>query len=800
VTRDARGLVEPDEPEPDDRSTRAKPEDPADRCAVAESNLARAEAAVLARRTSSPTAPTARASAPWDRRAKPARLDDVTRRFALGPADLAVLQKNGFVVPARLEFPSYAAAFHEIHQSEMPLYVSVDAILHAVFRGNDQILSTIEARRLVPLLGRTLAVMHCALPGASDAYPEETARDLDLYLTVARSLLVDGPVTPMYPETGGHASLLAGQVKAAKAFAEVDLFGRPRRVDFTAFAPRGHYASDDQLASYFRAATWLSRVELNVVSRSSQSSAATPAADPRETPREAVDALALSDLVTRAGVADAVQALELAWTTFGGKREDVSPADLGELRARAGIGALRDPSVFERLKAAIGDRYARTTRTHLMPEGTTTLPVIATLLGPRVVADATATMPLVEPKTPGRHEVGAAEMAYALGHDRARVYLGAELARYPVLVTRLDEVRALARGASGDDLYGLRLRAILALPDRPAGALPSFMSTEAFADARLDSAVVAFGQLRHDGVLFAAQGYDQGGCAIPDAYVDPVPRVYEALAAYADRGAAAAARIDPADQAHARTFFKRLSRTLRTLEAIAADELQGTALSEDERRYLAMILEMTPGATAVAPTYTGWYFDLFPTRSEALGRADFIADYFTSGAYGVVAYAGARPPRLGVFVVDTGGPPRVVVGPVAHGYEHHGPAADRLDDEAASRLAAIQEPWSASYVVPAPPAPALTMDFDGEAATVAAPRAVGAVTIDVLDHHRRAIESITKRVGEGETRFSFKPASEERPIEALHLRAGAFDAWVEVGGANGTVIDTAAAPRSPGGS
>jgi hypothetical protein len=787
VLRDAHDGADPEEPEPDDRNARATPDEPSDLCAVADTNLARAADAILAAKATPTRTPAT--SRLWDHRSRPARLADVARRFALGRGEIAMLEKNGFVVPARLEFPTYAFAFHEIYQSEMPLYVSVDAILHAVFRGHDQILLGLEAHRLAPLLGRTLAVMHCALPGAAGGYPEETARDLDLYLTVARRLLSDAPVTTVYPETAGPAGALVRQAKAGAELSEVELFGRARMVDFTAFAPRGHYAGDDLLTPYFRAATWLSRVELNVVSRSSRS-AAPGAADPRETPREAVLALALADLTARSGVADGVEAMETAWSAFGGRREDLSPADLGKLRKDAGIDALTEPNVFKRLAAAIGDRFQRTARTQVMPEGTTTLPVVATLLGSRVALDTAATMPLLDPKTPGRYALGAADIAYALGHDRARAHVATELARWPGLGTRLDEARALVHAPPGDDLHGLWLRAILALAERPQGALPTFMETEAFADARVASVVVGWAELRHDGALFAGQGYDQGGCAIPDAYVDPVPAVYGALAAYADRGAEALARIDPGNVGGGRAYFRRLSRTLHVLEAIAMDELAGRALPTDERRWLSMILEMTPGSTTASPTYTGWYFDLYPTRSEALARADFIADYATSGTEGVVSYAGARAPRLGVFVVDTGGPPRVVVGPVAHGYEHHGLLAVRLDDEAASKLPDVREPWSQSYTMNAPAAPALTMDYDGDAATVTAPEALGPVTIEVLDHHRRPIEAVTKTVGAGETKFSFKPAPDERPIEALHLHAGAFDGWVEVGGANGTIIDT----------
>jgi hypothetical protein len=67
-----------------------------------------------------------------------------------------------------------------------------------------------------------------------------------------------------------------------------------------------------------------------------------------------------------------------------------------------------------------------------------------------------------------------------------------------------------------------------------------------------------------------------------------------------------------------------------------------------------------------------------------------------------VSYVGADEPRLGVFVVDAGGEPRVVVGPVAHAYERHERGA-RLNDETDVKPEDLLSPWSTSYETPALP-------------------------------------------------------------------------------------------------
>ena len=81
-----------------------------------------------------------------------------------------------------------------------------------------------------------------------------------------------------------------------------------------------------------------------------------------------------------------------------------------------------------------------------------------------------------------------------------------------------------------------------------------------------------------------------------------------------------------------------------------------------------------------------------------------------------VAYVGATAPRLGIFVVDASGPPRAMVGPVAHAYEVFGPLAARYTDETARTLARRDKPWAAAYAIAAPAPPSsLQLRWDAEA-------------------------------------------------------------------------------------
>ncbi len=716
----------------------------------------------------------------WKRSVPPEYLERLLDRFVLTKAERATLGANAFVVSARLEQENYAHAFHELYQSQVPIYVSADAVFHALYRGTDVVLGNVEANVLEDLTRHVVHELRRALGESSKKYSAGIVNGLDVYLTVAESLL-SGDLRPSAFGNDKRVAALVELARRAQGFATVELFGRRRVVDFSQLAPRGRYSVDrygHTLGPYFRGAMWLSRFELNLVSRSSRSSAPGLVPDARETPEEALAAVALAELAVKADVDDDVAELDAAWRMMAGQREDVSLADLALLRAQMNAKTLSHPGAFDQLKSAVGSRFRRTTRMHWMPQGAAELPVIATLLGPRAVPDAAAVTRVVHDAVPFRHTAKAADVAYMLGHDRAKRYLQRDLRRYPGLLASLDAGRRdLEKPSPG--LHGAWLEALRGLGKIPAGT-PSFMKTEAFADLRLSSTVAGFAQLRHNNVLVAGQAYDAAGCEVPDGYVDPAVETYAALIEYTRRARTWMAKLGQDDAA---AYFDRVEEVLRVLHAISVDELAGRTLSPEQRRWLSMIVEIVPGGSDFAARFEGWYFDLFPSIDEAFERPELIADFYTSSNLGAVGYVGARRPRLGFFVEDTGGAPRVMVGPVARGYEHVGSISRRLDDAAALRLKKVSEPWAKSYTPPAPAAPKLEVTLDersfdddtnGWVYSVRS-RARGVVHIELLDHHRHVVGRGSARLVGGRALVTIP--STDAYAEAARIRLGEHTIW-----------------------
>ncbi|MDF2696923.1 MAG: hypothetical protein K0S65_5306, partial [Labilithrix sp.] len=461
--------------------------------------------------------------------------------------------------------------------------------------------------------------------------------------------------------------------------------------------------------------------------------------------------------------------------------EDVSFRSLLALKKQAGITTLSVPESAEKLKAQIGAGFQRTARMHYMPQGSTPLPAITTMLGPRVVADAQAETELVHAQVAGRSMPTFADVAFMFGHERAKTWLAKDLASFPDLGAKLEKGRGLIAAVLPTDMYAAWLGAIRGLAVTPSGELPSYAKTDAYRDLRVNSTVAAYGQLRHNYVLIAGQAYDEGGCEVPDGYVEPAVAVYEALAVYARRGAEAMKTVGGSEDNKA--YFTRLEATMGVLVAIAKDELAGRPLSEEEKRWLSMVVEIVPPSSDGPGSFDGWYFDLFPHTGEAFSEHAFVADWFTSSNANAGVYAGATEPRIGIFVVDTGGEPRVMAGPVARGYEHVGALDRRLNDEAAAKLSDRREPWAASYTAPAPPAPPmaiLTVDGPGRTFAVRSTRALGLVTFELLGHHREVIGRATAAIGTGYSKVSITQTSEDYG-EILRVRLGEFSREISSG-------------------
>ena len=758
----------------------------------------------------------------WDKKSTPKYLDRVIERYGLTAKERAMLFDSGMVVLSRVRFPSFGEAMHEVHRQELPLFVSADAVLQAVFRSHEATL--LEAEGVASgRVGEILDKAHATLGVETKAkrYDADAAKDADLFLGVARSLL-SGSVVPSLFGQEKAIEAIVERARAAEGIEEVTLFGRSRRVDFSFYEPRGVYLDAPALHDYFRAMVWLTRLEMNLVSRGSQSSA--PVLTTAETPREAELAVVLADLIERAGVGPDVDKIDAYARALAGPREDVSLSALTRF-TKANAISLKDPRAAQAaLATAIGNGYTRTVNHHVMPTGTAegSLPVIATFLGVSIPADSKAIVTLVPSDSPVPHVPRGPELGYLMGADAGMAYLDPTGSPGLLRKARGD----LERGLGGKDLHATWIDLVRGATRTPQGVVPTFVGTRAAADRRVALGMAGYAQIHHAHVLHTAQVYDFAGCEIPDAYVEPTTDALDGVVTYAERLALAADKLphdDADDVRRLATDAGRLAETARVLRKIAKNEVEGRALSSKELAFLRMVAEYVPaqrGYTATEPgRYNGWYPRMHTSRASAFEQVPYSVDYFTSTRKNQVAFVGEGSPVLGVFVVDTGGEPRVVVGPVSRAFDRVRPLGKRVlvpdaDDAQPKGSPIVSEPALAahekSFVAPLAAVPDVDATVTDSEVTVTNDKAFPGGTFELVGPHgetlaRAVVSKIAarpRRPGHEdepvpaeeltEVHVPFVPANGKRSGEAstYRLRLGSGEVWTSRGMGMGLEYDT----------
>ena len=96
--------------------------------------------------------------------------DSVRIKMGITPAEEKLGNAHGFFVTERLTFDSFGSAFREVYTKDLPVFISTDAILHAIHMSYDFILMDTESLVLEPKLRELLAAMHSAVPALQARY------------------------------------------------------------------------------------------------------------------------------------------------------------------------------------------------------------------------------------------------------------------------------------------------------------------------------------------------------------------------------------------------------------------------------------------------------------------------------------------------------------------------------------------------------------------------------------------------------------------------------------------------------
>ncbi len=651
----------------------------------------------------------------------------------------AVLQRNGFVV---MDFGSWdkVAGFYEgLKGREVPIFVTSDSLLHLYHIQFDKTLKDIEQQQFYAQLIELTDLMQRASQDQYDTLAgdlHEAARYNWAYFTVARKLLEPDAAVPKPLREDVEAELALIEAHSGDSPSPLFVY----KENYSQYVPRGHYTRTEELKRYFKAMMWYGRIGMLLVGKDLNPDALLEqeVAD-RQTLQAALLAGALfsdNQQLTRArqiwqriyevtafyvGLADDLtptqysQALEqvlgtsLQWQaltaagTLDKLREQL--ASCGAPRIYGGTGALEVAPPFspEQLQEALG------------------LTAGLRFMGQRFVPDSYMMGKLVMPSVGGFTGSGepftlvqsaagpirgfprGLDVLSVLGSARAAEILQVSgdtaYKKYDEVLGELqEEFSQMGPVAWHKNLYWSWLDSLRALLEPTAGeGWPTFMTTQAWQDKSLNTALASWAQLRHDTILYAKQSQTMVATAAPPmqqepvvGYVEPVPDFYARLLSLTRMTKDGLAALEVLDEEAAQRLDS-LAGILQRLLDISQQELANQALTEEDYKFIEDFGERLE-------------YVVSGVEDQGL-ETTIIADVHTDGNTQQALEEGTG--YLRVIVVAYKLPQGNLVlgaGPVLSYYEFKHPMSDRLTDEAWKALlqsgnAPATPEWIASFYV-----------------------------------------------------------------------------------------------------
>lgn len=626
-------------------------------------------------------------------------LDAIDQAFALSDPQHQVLADEGFVVMASDRGTTPEFLYHQIYDADLPVLITTDSIAYALHRSFDSMLAETERSFLSEEFDGMLGMLHAQLGKELADMPasmNEAVVDLDVYLTVARSLLSESWPAPVASVSGGAVDARVADILAAiqaETPGELRLFGSGSIYDYSQMKPRGHYEDDPVLQRYFRSLMWLGRTELGIV---------TFPEGKATFHRSAFDAAAILDhLLTTSGARPRWQGADRILHAMIGEQDSMSPDDMQtfvqELQQEQQLSSLDDLAKLSddaALAAIMGRNYGlQRIMSQIMftdpQDPQLVLPRVYLLFGQRFTLDSYVFNNVTYDRLvrPGTQEKltrmlpDELDAQFVLGNNTAAHLLAPQFEEYPYQGA-LHELRFLVDSHPEDfwseSFYNGWLAALRALnaPESERARYPAPMRTEAWQHKTLATQAASRAELRHDTLLYAKQSYSGGiECEYIDAYVEPAQAFYLRMKAIGALGGQLSDEIEAAgyDFSQGRAFFENWGDVMGTLADISQKELDHETLTGEEIAFLGGAIEMEIVGCGET-SYDGWYASLFFDRSDLGEYEPTIADVHTAptdeagNERGWVLHAATGPAQLMVFTVpscDGEDGPAAFVGPVS---------------------------------------------------------------------------------------------------------------------------------------
>ncbi len=560
--------------------------------------------------------------------------DSVKLAFNLTNHEIDLISRHGFMVTERKQYPTFINAYWDIYNKDLPVYVSADAILHALHFSFSLILADIESRYISVQLDSALSLMKAELANQVRNNPPElfdlALNDVDVFLTVAKKLLGFNE-NCIFPINEDEVAKIIKFVNSEKKVTEKIFSSSHREFDFSQLKPRGHYTRSYELKKYFQSMMWLGRTEFlftnpeNIVLYKQTD---------EDLQRMTIASALMAEITHTSNAIRHFENIERILKFLIGTQDNISLFDAIETMKKQNIVAfdLCDVSKYKdfveeiRTHTGANQLYNSQILYSSLDGESVVQPISFLLLGQRPVIDGFITANVVFDRVffnnvkVTRMIPSTLDILFALGNDASAQLLDEELEKHPY-ASNLAALRYLINGYDNDfwrsSVYTNWLSAIRTLnPPLKRKALPRFMQTAAWWQKTMTTQLASWAELRHDFLLYTKQPYTYGNiCEFPFGFVEAVPEFFERISIFF-QDFKEIVKTDKKIVGSDTTFFNNWIETSSKLKTLAEKSLANIEYSDEENKFInSMISYSNP--CSMYQGELGWYQKLYLGFSHA---------------------------------------------------------------------------------------------------------------------------------------------------------------------------------------
>lgn len=476
---------------------------------------------------------------PYNVKGDLSNIDNLEQFGLFSPQQKKLLSQNGFVAAPSSEEQLFYI-YERNQYLKLPSFVTADSVLQVYHVFFDYSLRTLESQKLISVLEQLTDSM---LNKSIITYGSLTNSEIkaEALMNIAYFGVAQLALKKELPENiPGEAKQLAEKefelIKAEAGFEKSPIFGYD--LDYSQYKPRGHYTRSEDFMRYFRAMMWYGQAPFALYSEKDGKKVP----DVQKTTRALLITCNLFANYKDSSDANLWGKMYNPTNFYVGSSDDLNIFDFKDLILKVyGSGVDLDALMEKEKMAALFREAEKLPEPQIQAQWTTVNTPAGKqfrFMGQRYIPDSEILQKLVKPYV--RPMPSGLDVMGVLGSDKAYGLLINNLKastawpEYPSEFNKLKERFSKTSEVKwkSNMYYGWlwTLKSLLV----PFGqGYPSFMSTEAWQDKSLNTALGSWSELRHDTVLYGKQsGAECGGGGEPPvirSYVEPNVELYEKL-------------------------------------------------------------------------------------------------------------------------------------------------------------------------------------------------------------------------------------------------------------------------------